>query len=232
MPYCVNCGVELSDHADVCPLCQTPVWHPTGAPTGESWFPTRPPEVASVSRKGAALLITTILGSIALSCALLNVLMSTRFLWSPFVTGACMMLWVWFALPLLVKKMPAFLRLTLDIAAVCGYVWIASLRMKNRAWFPKLALPIFIAACIIVFVLLFSLRESRHSILTSTTLAVGSLGLFLLIVEYFCDRYFIGFWSPGWSLITGAVCLSIIIPLCVIRHVPFLREEIRRRFYF
>ena len=28
MPYCVNCGVKLSDSDDKCPLCQTAVYHP------------------------------------------------------------------------------------------------------------------------------------------------------------------------------------------------------------
>jgi len=42
--------------------------------------------------------------------------------------------------------------------------------------------------------------------------------------------YFTGVWVPGWSLITSAISVALIIPLQIIRHVPVLREEIRRRF--
>ena len=62
-------------------------------------------------------------------------------------------------------------------------------------------------------------------------LVIGSLGVFTLGVEAFVDVYFQGSWSPGWSLIVVAVCASCCsIPLIVVRRVPSLREEVRRRF--
>ena len=43
--------------------------------------------------------------------------------------------------------------------------------------------------------------------------------------------FFHGKWAPSWSLIVLAVCVVLIVPLLVIRHVPSLREEVRRRFH-
>ncbi len=52
------------------------------------------------------------------------------------------------------------------------------------------------------------------------TLVIGSIGVFILGVERFVDLFFLGHWSPGWSLIVLAVCVILIIPLIVVRRVP------------
>jgi hypothetical protein len=61
---------------------------------------------------------------------------------------------------------------------------------------------------------------------------MGAFGLMTVGTEYFADLYLHGIWDPGWSLVTAAVCIALIIPLQIIRHVPALREEVRRRFNF
>lgn len=50
-------------------------------------------------------------------------------------------------------------------------------------------------------------------------------------MELLIDRYFLGRWQPGWSLVVLTVCAALVIPLIVVRRVPALREEVRRRFH-
>lgn len=59
---------------------------------------------------------------------------------------------------------------------------------------------------------------------------IGAAGLLAMGIEFCIDRYFRGVWQPGWSLIVLAVCVGLIIPLRIVRRVPSLREEARRRF--
>ena len=68
MPYCVHCGVELDPAVKTCPLCGTAVNDPAACPTEDrpSFFPTRRAEVAPVTRKAAALLITSMEATISL----------------------------------------------------------------------------------------------------------------------------------------------------------------------
>ncbi len=61
-------------------------------------------------------------------------------------------------------------------------------------------------------------------------LVIGAAGLLAMGLEFCIDRYFRGVWQPGWSLIVLAVCVGLIIPLRIVRRVPSLREEARRRF--
>lgn len=95
-------------------------------------LPTRREEVAPVSRREAALLLTSMLVSVAICCALLNLVFYSDFWWSLFIGGAMAMLWVWFVPPLLTRKLPVWAPLTLDVLAVGAY--LASSPRRWTAW--------------------------------------------------------------------------------------------------
>ena len=57
------------------------------------------------------------------------------------------------------------------------------------------------------------------------------MGFFLFGVELFLDWYLLGTWEPTWSLVVVTICVALIIPLVIVRRVPSLREEVRRRFH-
>ena len=187
MSYCVNCGVELDDTAAFCPLCHTPVHNPNQPvnQTAPKPFPTERKEVPPASKLQVAILLSTILASVAVCCGVLNVFLRTQRTWSLYVIGAALMIWIWTVPPLLHHRKDTFrLQLLADVLAIAVYVSL-----------------------------------------------IGSIGVFILGVERFVDLFFLGHWSPGWSLIVLAVCVILIIPLIVVRRVPSLREEVRRRFH-
>ena len=70
-----------------------------------------------------------------------------------------------------------------------------------------------------------------RSILSSLILIIGGVGIFIMSIELYVDRWLTGRWQPGWSLVVAAVCLSMMIPLIVVRWRPALRDEVRRRFH-
>ena len=106
MSYCVNCGVELDPSAKTCPLCGTPAWHPElDAPP---YFPANSAAVQPASRREAAILLTAMLVSVSLCCGLLNLFLPTDRPWSLYVIGAAVMLWVWFTLPMVLRRLPVF----------------------------------------------------------------------------------------------------------------------------
>ena len=228
MSYCVNCGVELDPGAARCPLCGTPAWKPD--PDAPSYFPTKPAEVPPASRRAAAALLTAMLASVSLCCGVLNLLLPTERPWSLYVIGAAVMLWIWFVLPMLARRIPIFFRLTADVAAVGVYVFLISIDLSGSAWFRGLALPILGWACVLVFLLSFLLRGGRRSRLSAIAMCIGTVGLMALGVEYCMDRFFRAAWQPTWSLVVVVICVGLIIPLRVVRRVPSLRVEARRRF--
>ena len=97
MSYCVNCGVELDETASFCPLCHTPVYNPN-QPVNEAApkpFPTERKEVPPSSKLPIAILISTVLASVAVCCGILNLFLKTQHTWSLYVIGAAIMLWIW-----------------------------------------------------------------------------------------------------------------------------------------
>ena len=220
MPYCVHCGVKLDDDARRCPLCGTPVMDPNlvRESAAEPVFPTQAGEVKPVSRGEAALLITVILASISAACV-----------WSLYIIGAMAMLWLWFVPPLMDRKMGRFLRLLLDTAAIALYVLIIALVNHGLSWYKGLALPIVLSTG--AAALFLALVLPGRSILSKTALLLGTAGGYALLLELLIDRFLTEGWEPGWSLVVVAICAAIIVPLIIVRRVPSLREEARRRFH-
>ena len=233
MSYCVHCGVELDSTASFCPLCHTPVLDParpadTGSPGP---FPTRRGEVAPVSKAEAALLITAMLASVAVCCGVLNLFLQAGRAWSLYVIGAAAMLWLWLVPPLLARGMHLLLRLAVDIGAVLLYVYLISVDLDGRAWFLGLAAPLILWGGAVLLILGLVLLVYHRSAITTLTILIGSVGIFVLGVEFLVDRWLFRAWEPGWSLVVLVVCVGMVIPLIIIRRVPSLREEVRRRFH-
>lgn len=233
MSYCVNCGVELDDTARFCPLCHTPVLNPnqpvnSSVPTP---FPEERGEVPPAVKRDAAILLSAMLVSVAVCCGVLNVFLRPERTWSVYVIGAAVMLWLWLVPPLLDRGMHLLLRLLVDILAVALYVLFIALNLDGWGWYRGLALPVILWGGALLLLLGLSLWVKRRSLLTTVTVLIGSVGVFLLGVEFLIDRFLFQTWEPGWSLVVLTVCAGLVIPLLVVRRVPSLREEARRRFH-
>lgn len=233
MSYCVNCGVELDATAEFCPLCHVPVCNPAQPVdrTSPPPFPTERREVMPASKGMLAILLSAMLASVSVCCGLLNLFLRSGHIWSLYVAGAAAMLWVWFVPPLLRRGKPLRFQLVLNILSVAAYVLFVAVDLDGLSWYWPLALPVIVLlGCILLF-LDAMLRKRKRSLLSSLALVVGSVGVFVVGVELFGDWYFWGEWSPGWSLVVLTICMSLLIPLIVVRRVPSLREEARRRFH-
>lgn len=233
MSYCVNCGVELDATAAFCPLCHTQVNNPArpvdrASPT---YFPTERREVPPASKRELAILLSAMLASVSVCCGLLNLLLRTQRVWALYVIGAAVMLWVWFVPPLMRRGEPLRGQLGINLLAVAVYVLLVAADLDGLYWYWRLALPIIALLGGILLLLDFMMGKRKRSLLSSVTLVIGSVGVFLVGVELFGDLYFWGRWQPGWSLVVLTICVALMVPLIVVRRVPSLREEVRRRFH-
>lgn len=233
MSYCVNCGVELGHDLKECPLCHTPVINPSETPSEDElpFFPTRSEDVQPVSKTELALLLTAMLASVSLLCGVVNLFVGSFVAWSLYIAGAAVMLWIWFVLPLLTKKMPGWPRLAIDVCAVAVYVFLIALALGGLDWYLGLAMPVLLSAAAVVLLESWLMRGRRHSILVSIVMILMGVGIFSAAAEVCFDLFLLGEWRPGWSIVVLAVCVGLCIPLIVVRFVPSLREEARRRFH-
>lgn len=232
MSYCVNCGVELDPTAEACPLCHTPVYHPRQPIDRESPkpFPTERQEVPLAAKWELAVLISSMLASAAVCCGILNIFLRAG-LWSLYIIGAAVMLWIFLVPPLLRRGLSPVIQLLADVAAVSAYVGAIAWNLHGLGgWYLHIALPVILWLGAELLTVMLPLRRGR-SILSTITIIIGAIGVFPVGVELFCDLYFRGVWQPGWSLVVLTIGVALMIPLIVVRRVPSLREEVRRRFH-
>ena len=232
MSYCVNCGVELDSTAEACPLCHTPVYHPRQPIDRESPkpFPTERQEVPLAAKWELAVLISAMLASAAVCCGILNIFLRAG-LWSQYIIGAAAMLWIFLVPPLLRRGLSPVIQLLADVAAVSAYVGAIAWNLHGLGgWYLHIALPVILWLGAELLTVMLPLRRGR-SILSTITIIIGAIGVFPVGVELFCDLYFRGVWQPGWSLVVLTIGVALMIPLIVVRRVPSLREEVRRRFH-
>lgn len=233
MSYCVNCGVELDSTAEACPLCQTPVRNPRqpvdrNTPTP---FPTERSEVSIPSMWELAVLVSVMLISVSICCGLLNLFLRTSHIWSLYVIGAAAVFWVFVVPPLLWRKLPLPVITLLDAVAIGLYVLLIAWELDGLDWYLHLALP---ATALLGFILLAQVvvfQNRQRSILSTMALVIASAAIFVAGLELLGDLYFHGSWEPSWSLVVLIVAGALEIPLLVVRCVPGLREEVRRRFH-
>lgn len=141
------------------------------------------------------------------------------------------MLWLWIVLPLLFRKIPLLLRSVINVAAVVLYVYLMSVELNGWNWYIGLAVPIILWGGALWLLLALMLRVYRRSVISAAAIIIGSLGVFLVGVEFFIDRWLTGKVDLSWSLVVLTICVCTVIPLVVIRHIPAFREEVRRRFH-
>lgn len=234
MSYCVNCGVELDSSLKSCPLCHTPVINPNDLQnfTKNPPYPLEKGQVDKVHNKDWAVLISIVLIATSFSCILLNLLVFSESMWSLFVIGLCILLFV-LTVPFIISpKFPIHISLLFDGIAVGFFLYLITFNTNGTDWFTRLALPI--VALVTILVEIFALLHRAFPISFITTalyvfveIAFLCIGLELLI------RHFEG--SPlrlGWSAIVLTICSVIAIMLITVLCTRRLREAVRRRLHF
>lgn len=234
MSYCVNCGVKLDSSLDSCPLCHTPVINPNESPKKEKThpYPTEQGQVDSVHRSDVAILTVIVLLATSLSCLLLNLFVFTGTMWSLFIIGVCILLFV-LLIPLIIyTKVPAYASVLFDGIALGFFLYLITFNTAGINWFTRLALPIVVLLTILAEIFVLLLRAFPVSFISTALYIFVEIAMFCVGLELLI-RHFIS--SPlrlTWSAIVLTVCSVIAIMLITVLCTRRLREAIRRRFHF
>ena len=94
-----------------------------------------------------------------------------------------------------------------------------------------LALPIILWGGAVWLLLSLMLRVYHRSAISAAAILLCSLGVFLVGVEFLIDRWLTGVVDLSWSLVVLTICVCVAVPLVIIRRIPAVREEVRRRFH-
>ncbi|MBS7316441.1 MAG: zinc ribbon domain-containing protein [Clostridiaceae bacterium] len=237
MSYCVHCGVELADSEKKCPLCGTEVIDPRAGKKKDVLPPFPPHPVRTqqqVSRQSLVGLLTLIFLIPILLCVVCDASINHRIVWSGYVVGAFLQLYVTIAVPLLLSARPSrhnsVLSLSLDFLSLLLLLKYIEWE-TGGTWFWTFALPVTVlTAAIVIAINLIALR-TELSRLAISAIAVICTGVFCLALELLLNFAFHLRSTIAWSsyplitfLLLGAVMLYID------RNKP-LKEKLIQKFF-
>lgn len=236
MSYCVNCGVELAPSEKSCPLCKVPVQNPA-SPWVEPQSTPYPKRVESiinrVDRRYGALLAGVGLVVPVLCSLLIDILMTHTLTWSGYVTGACLCLFVWVLLPMLVKgRHSLYLYMLYDELALQLYLcWIC---------FVTVGIPAYLTLVLPLGLLPYAFANGFVPIVCSkkltNTLYVPAIAAYMaavlcVLIELTIDLNNTPNFEPMWSLIAAVPCIVIGVMLILIEGKKNLKDKIHRRLF-
>lgn len=234
MSYCVNCGVELDPTCTSCPLCHTKVYNPNHTDLTETVppFPTLHGETEPVRHYEFTILMTIIFLTTSVVCGLLNHFTFPIGKWSYYVSGACVMFWIFLIPVFFPGKTNPFLNLTLDRLSIAAYFFMISILHPGNGWYLHIALPIIVLSTVCTqIVYLFSVTR-KSSMIAKTVVVLGNIAVFCTILELLIDYHFYQELTPSWSAVVLTCCMSVDIILLTICSLKGIRNELRRRMHF
>lgn len=230
--YCIKCGVELAESEKKCPLCGTVVFNPeVPKPDGA---PTYPPEytlnTGNVNRSGVMFIITMLFLLPIVTVLLTDWQLNGRIIWSGYVVGAVLLLYVVVILPLWFRAPNPVVFIPVDFAAVALYLLYINLACGGH-WFLSFALPVCGGAMLIVTAAAALLRYARGGYFFIFGGAFILIGLYNVLIEFLLNLNFKLHEGYIWSFYPLAGCVIIGAMLIVIGCSSHLRESLHKKFF-
>ncbi len=235
MPYCVNCGVELSGSEEKCPLCGTEVYRPKSAAKGGSpdalpYPPYKPLTIQRVSKSSIIILITLLSLLPVLLTLICDLSINRGVTWSAYAAASVAFLYLCIVLPLPGKKRRPVFCLTVDACAMI-FLLLFIERKSGGSWFLPFALPLalYVSAVLIVLTLL----GCRHIVspMKITALSFLFAGIGTLLIELLLNRAFALRDRLIWSYYPLTVLVLIGVVLFYIDCNKPLKERLARKFF-
>ena len=229
--YCINCGVQLHEAADQCPLCGTSVCHPDFPAKAEE--PLYPKNKMPSGRSGRSSLCGAVifLYCIPLAVCLLADLMHNGSLdWFGYVAGALAVAYTAFALPLWFSKPNPVI--FVPCSFLSAGVYLGHIAAKTGGdWFFRFGLPVTLGLCFLMTAAVTLLRYAGRGKWFIWGGAVIAAGVFIPVVEWLMSVTF-GLPVLGWSAYP-LICLAAAGGLLIwFGASANAREAVYRRLFF
>lgn len=229
--YCIKCGVKLADSEKKCPLCCTAVCHPDFDTSGA--VPLYPlnkiPKSNSRSKVLCGAIIIMFLIPLIV-CFFSDLQGDGRLNWFGYVTGALILSYTVFALPLWFKKPNPVIFMPCNFAAAILYLLYINL-VTGGDWFLSFAFPVAGGLCLIcctLITLMYYLHTGKLYIIGGAFILLGGL---MLLIEFLADITFhLSF--IGWSIYPMVVLILFGGLLIYFAINGNAREAMERKLFF
>ncbi len=217
MAICKNCGVDLGEGNDKCPLCEPEESrHGRVASAADLFRLSRIENTRHLYEITMLLLVSGVIITLAI-----DMVFGKGMSWSLVTTTSLGYLIVFISAIYLLRKRP-FIVITAATAATLVFLWLVDLFTGNNGWSRTLACPLALSAGVLTAGVLFLNSLSRYRGLNLLATILIALAIFTFITEYLTDRLISDSYNPQWSVVTAA-SLTIIAMFFIFIHYRMKR---------
>lgn len=229
--YCIKCGVELADSEKKCPLCGTVVFNPElSRPDGETQYPKERAIPETVNRSGVMFVVTMLFLLPIVTVLLCDWQINRRIVWSGYVVGAVLLLYVLVVLPMWFKAPNPVIFIPASFAAAALYLLYIDLAAGGH-WYLSFALPVTAGACIIITAAAALLRYLKRGHLFVFGGALILMGLYNVLIEFLLNVTFKLHEGFIWSFYPLAAGVIVGAMLIIIGCSRPLKESLEKKFF-
>lgn len=226
---CTNCGVEIDEMSEHCPLCGNamPVLsgtdpgatHAADAPAGDQPLP---PEIVSGVKKWLWEVVSVLAFTAAIVVFAADFAYGSEVSWSRYPLLAILFFWLSATSLILLSRFPVLVFLCQSVF-VAGLLYMLGRFLGATHWFLPLALPVTVlVAAVSGSVIAIATRLKLTLILTIAVILLG-IGVFLLALEVILNNFQGNDVVVSWSLVAFACLVALFVVLL------FVEKRLRER---
>jgi hypothetical protein len=216
MKICRNCGVELDDNMDVCPLCNENEEINTKDKTV-----IYPSDALSLARKDSRKYAWELSGIVTLSGIIISIMVDLVFgrglNWSLYSVTSLLYVWSSITIFFFAVKKP-FILLPGLLLETLGLLILIDMFDKPIRWFGPIALPITVTFFILIAIVIIIIKIARYKGFNILAVIMLALCLLCLVSEVFIDLAVYGRIEIKWSAIATAALLPVSIVLLFMHY--------------
>lgn len=239
MIYCKNCGVELEESMNFCPLCGEPVTYKTDKTKEYLQFQKTKKEERLLSdfnelthhqrRKLFWELSGIILISGMIITFIIDLITNQAITWSKYSISVCLVLFINITLIIFLQK-KIFLLLVGSFISISALLMLFDIFIKNTGWGKEIGIPLILSFYFVVLVLIKIVKRSKQHGINLIAYFMIALSILGLCIEGIISLQKNNRLNLQWSVIVIASVLPVAAILLFIHYRLRKGTDLKRFF--
>lgn len=217
--YCKNCGVELENDMQHCPLCGQPADgvnqagdRPHAANTGYSYAAKGADAMSQPEKKHIWEIISITLLSAAIATFIIDFILNKRITWSEYPIAVCLIIFSYISLL-------AFMRRSLFFEIAGGFIMSSVLLSvldaltQGISWAFRLGIPLLLAVNLAMAAFTGIIRRTKHRGINLIAWGFIVAGILCICTETILSFFAAGVLQLQWSIIVTCCIMPVAIVL-------------------
>jgi len=233
MIVCKNCGVELDDDVQHCPLCGELVAGDgsiVSSPQSHQWPLPYPGEMTPPQKKLTWEIVSVVLLSVIMATLLIDYILNRQVTWSEYPVAVSLTAFAYVSLF-------AFSRQRIGVRMAGGFL-LGSIFMivldaltAGVGWSTGLGVPLLLAANVVTGVLILSIRKSKYRGLNLVAYFVVAAAMLTVFLEGILSRFRSGTFEVDWSVIVAGCAMPVVLVLLFLHFRLKKGSHLERTFH-